>query len=273
MSSIGAMIRREIAPEDEVAHAQFLAERFDEIWIVEDLPFAGGISQLATVLAATDDVVVGHGIAPAPFRNPAALAMEWATLERMFPGRLRCGLGHGVQSWMRDIGEAVDSPLTLIDETHRIVHELLDGSTPEVDGRYRSISGWALEFPPIARPPISLGVVGPKSLALSGRIADGTVLGEGHDPDAVRRARTLIDGGRADAGRSDAHHLTVFVSFFVGSPEDAPTPPPETPVGGELIGAAADVMAGVAALGEAGADSVILVPLTNPGAQFRALDT
>jgi len=93
VTSIGAMIRREIAPEDEVAHAQFLAERFDEIWIVEDLPFAGGISQLAMVLAATEDVVVGHGIAPAPFRNPAALAMEWGTLERMFPGRVRCGLG------------------------------------------------------------------------------------------------------------------------------------------------------------------------------------
>lgn len=271
MVSVGAMIRREIAPEDEVAHAQFLAERFDEIWIVEDLPFAGGISQLAAVLGSTSDVIVGHGIAPAPFRNPAALAMEWATLERMYPGRLRCGLGHGVQSWMRGIGEAVASPLTLIEETHQIVAALLAGETPELDGRYRQMSGWSLEFPPSVAPAIALGVVGPKSLQLSGRIAGGTVLGEGHDPAGVRAARELIDVGRSEAGREDPHHLTVFVSFFIGDPDDAPTPPAETPVGGELIGTPDDVKAGLQALADAGADSVVLVPLTNPEPQFRLL--
>ena len=259
MTSVGAMVRREVAPEDEVAHARMLAERFDEIWIVEDLPFAGGISQMAAVLAGTDDVIVGHGIAPAPFRNPAALAMEWATLARMHPGRVRCGLGHGVQSWMRDIGERVASPLTLIEETHGIVHELLHGGTPEVDGRYRRMSGWALEFPPAVAPPVSLGVLGPKSLELSGRIADGTILPEGQDPSAVRRSIEHIDTGRAAAGRTTPHHVTVFVSFFCGDPADAPTPPPETPQGGELIGSA-------------GADSVVLVPLgPDPATQIQAL--
>ena len=266
------MIRREIAPEDEVAHAQMLAERFDEIWIVEDLPYAGGISQMAAVLAGTEDVIVGHGIAPAPFRNPAALAMEWATLARLHPGRVRCGLGHGVQSWMRAIGEGVDSPLTLIEETHHIAHELLHARTPDFEGRYRQMSGWSLEFPPAVVPPISLGVVGPKSLELSGRIADGTVLGEGHDADGVGRAIAHIDAGRGAAGRTDPHHLTVFVSFFCGDPADAPVPPPETPQGGELIGSVDVIGAGVAALGAAGADSVILVPLgPDPEGQIRAI--
>ena len=272
MTAVGAMIRREVAPEDEVAHALMLAERFDEVWIVEDLPYAGGIAQMTAVLAATDDVIVGHGIAPAPFRNPAALAMEWATLARMFPGRVRCGLGHGVQSWMQAVGEQVASPLALIEETHHIVHELLHGAMPDFDGRYRSMSGWQLEFPPVDVPPISLGVVGPKSLYLSGRIADGTVLGEGHDPAAVQSARQRIDQGRAAAGRVDPHHLTVFVSFFCGDPADAPTPPPETPQGGELMGSAQQIMSGVHALGDAGADSVILVPLgPDPEAQILAV--
>lgn len=272
MVSIGAMIRREIAPEDEVAHARFLADRFDEIWIVEDVPYAGGISQVSAVLDNTENVMVGHGIAPAPFRNPVALAMEWATLERRFPGRLRCGLGHGVQSWMRDIGEAVDSPLAMLEETHQVVAELLAGGTPELEGRYRQMSGWSLEFPPAEAPGIALGVVGPKSLRLSGRIAGGTILGEGHDRAGVRAARELIDAGRREAGRTDHHHLTVFVSFFVGEAADAPQPPPETPVGGELIGTSDDVHAGVRALADAGADSVILVPLTDPEPQFRLLD-
>lgn len=265
------MIRREVPPEDEVAHAQFLAERFDEIWIVEDLLFAGGISQLGAVLAATEDVIVGHGIAPAPFRSPAALAMEWATLERMYPGRLRCGVGHGVQSWMRSIGEGVDSPLMLLEETFTIVAGLLAGQAPELNGRYHQISGRKLEFPPVSTPPVMLGVQGPKSLQLSGRIADGTVLSEGYTPNDVRTAIERIGIGRDAGGRTNTHHVTVFASFFVGDWNDAPTPPQETPVGGELIGNVDDVEAGILALANAGADSVILVPLANPEIQLGML--
>ncbi|MEL6982617.1 MAG: LLM class flavin-dependent oxidoreductase, partial [Actinomycetota bacterium] len=98
----GVMLRREIAPEDEIATARAMAPFVDELWIVEDLPYAGGVAQLGPILAATEDakVTVGHGIAPAPFRHPVALAMEWAALARMYPGRLQAGIGHGVPSWM-----------------------------------------------------------------------------------------------------------------------------------------------------------------------------
>jgi alkanesulfonate monooxygenase SsuD/methylene tetrahydromethanopterin reductase-like flavin-dependent oxidoreductase (luciferase family) len=106
MTRIGAMLLREIPPEDLQVAARAIAPRLDELWIIEDLNWAGGVSQLAMVLDATDDdtsgrPVIGHGIAPAPFRNPAALAMEWATLDRRFPNRIVGGIGHGVPDWMR----------------------------------------------------------------------------------------------------------------------------------------------------------------------------
>ena len=34
-----------------------------------------------------------------------------------FPGRFKAAIGHGVQDWMRSIGEQVESPLTLLRET------------------------------------------------------------------------------------------------------------------------------------------------------------
>ncbi|MDG2026398.1 MAG: hypothetical protein P8J50_04760 [Acidimicrobiales bacterium] len=106
MTRIGAMLLREIPPEDLQVAARAIAPRLDELWIIEDLNWAGGVSQLAMVLDSTDDdtsgrPVIGHGIAPAPFRNPAALAMEWATLDRRFPNRIVGGIGHGVPDWMR----------------------------------------------------------------------------------------------------------------------------------------------------------------------------
>lgn len=68
--SVGAMIRREIPPGDVPEHARRIQEGFDELWVVEDLPYAGGISQVAAVLDATTDVIVGHGIAPLRSETP-----------------------------------------------------------------------------------------------------------------------------------------------------------------------------------------------------------
>ena len=56
------------------------------------------------MLGATERLTIGLGLIPVPLRNVAVLAMELATLQRMFPGRLRVGVGHGVQDWMGQVG-------------------------------------------------------------------------------------------------------------------------------------------------------------------------
>jgi len=255
------MIRREIPPRDVAAVARDLQHGYDELWVVEDLPYAGGISQATVALEVTDNVRVGHGIAPAPFRNPAALAMEWATLAEMYPGRFIAGIGHGVQSWMAQIGEKVNSPLTLLEETISSVRRLLAGETVSVHGRYVHLDELALTYPPRTPPMVVAGVRGPKSLVLSGRVADGTVLSEGFGPDRVRQARELIDQGRESAGRAEPHHLTVFTGFYTGLPDGYGSQNSQTP--NEWVAVcetAAETAAKVQALIDAGVDSVVLVP-------------
>jgi 5,10-methylenetetrahydromethanopterin reductase len=255
------MIRRDVAPEDVVQHAIDLASSFDELWVVEDLPFAGGVSQMAAILEATQDVVVGHGIAPAPFRTPAALAMEWATLERMYPGRVACGLGHGVQTWMSQLGEQVDSPLTLIRETCSAVRQLLAGDTVTTAGRYVTIDHVVLEFPPLTPPPVSLGVMGPRSLENSGAVADGTILCEAHGPTEIAAALDRIRVGQAAEKRGPEHRVTVYAAFHVGDEADI-VRNPDAPVGWEAVSDdPAKVAESIASLFDAGADSAVLVPL------------
>lgn len=269
------MIRRDVPPEHVGIHAASLAPLYSELWVVEDLPFAGGISQLSEVLRHTDDCVIGHGIAPAPFRNPMALAMEWATLARIHPGRLRCGLGHGVQGWMADIGERVDSPLTLLEETVVATRALLAGRDPQLEGRYREISGWNLEFAPHPVPDVSIGAVGPKTLELSGRVADGTIIPEGHGPDHVDRAVEIIAAGRVRAGRTEPHRLTLFVGFFYGPMEERPQPPSEEMIRGwEVVGDSSDQVADlVGQLLETEVDSIVLVPYGDPQSQLELMAT
>ena len=259
--SIGAMLRREIPPGELTAAARALDGVYDELWIVEDLPYAGGIAQLTAVLAATEHARIGHGIAPAPFRNPVALAMEWSALAEMYPGRLIAGVGHGVQEWMGQIGAKVSSPLTLLEETLVTVRGLLAGDEVTIDGRYVTVDGVKMEFPPKVVPPVLAGVMGPRSLRLAGAHSDGTVLPEGHGPDEVASARTRIDQGRDAADRTDRHHLTVFAAFFADSGE-LPEIPAEVSSSwlavGDDIG---EVTAKLIDLIDSGIDSLILVPI------------
>jgi alkanesulfonate monooxygenase SsuD/methylene tetrahydromethanopterin reductase-like flavin-dependent oxidoreductase (luciferase family) len=261
-TSIGAMIRREIPPGDVPEHARRIQEAFDELWVVEDLPYAGGISQVAAVLDATTDVVVGHGIAPAPFRNPVALAMEWSTLAELHPGRFSAGIGHGVQGWMDQIGDRVESPLTLLRESVEALRRLMAGETVSVDGRYVQIDDVALEFPPDIPPLVSTGVSGPRSLRLSGAVAEGTILAEKNGPVEIRTAAGLIAEGQAEAGVIGHHRLTVFGAFYVGDLEDLP----EKDQGGKDAWAAIAtrpdaVSEQLQSLIDAGADALILVPI------------
>ncbi len=262
-ASIGAMIRRDIPPSGVVEHAKAIEHGFDELWIVEDLPFAGGISQAAAVLAATESVSVGHGIAPAPFRNTAALAMEWATLAGFWPGRFIAGLGHGVQSWMEQVGDRAASPLTLLKESTLAIRRLLAGESVTVDGRYVQLDAVQLKFPPADPPLVLAGVTGPKSLLLAGAVADGTVLPEGHGPKEIERALQLIDLGREEAKRTDRHHLTVFAGFYVGPADglDEPNPDADPSFSWAAIAEQPDAAAAeLQTLIDAGADSIVLVP-------------
>lgn len=261
VTSIGAMIRREIPPGEVAAVARSLQHSYDELWVVEDLPYAGGISQATVVLEVTESIRVGHGIAPAPFRNPAALAMEWATLAEMYPGRLIAGLGHGVQSWMAQVGERVASPLTLLEETIASVRSLLAGETVSYDGRYVQLDDVKLTYPPHTPPPVVAGVTGPRSLELSGAVADGTVLSEGLGPDDVGKARQLINRGRAAAGRTEPHLLSVFTGFYTGPSDGYGSQNSQTANSWVAVSETVEETAAkLQSLIDTGIDSLVLVP-------------
>jgi 5,10-methylenetetrahydromethanopterin reductase len=298
---IGVMYRCDNPPENLPAYAR-LVERlgYDELWVVEDCFFAGAVSAAAAAAAATERLRVGIGILPAGFRNPALAAMELSSLGRMFPGRILAGFGHGVAEWVEQVGAGHPSPLAVLGETVEAVRELLAGYKINISGRHVRLTDVALEFPPTAPLPIATGVRGERSLRLSGRVADGTILAEGASADYVRWARERIDEGRREAGRTDPHRLTVYVhlDFDEGRrsarreiaarlADGRPLPPPDRELADEVamlvsrtsgldelaealpehyvdrFAAAGDAhrcARSLAALQEAGADALVLVP-------------
>ncbi|MBC8092335.1 MAG: LLM class flavin-dependent oxidoreductase, partial [Pseudonocardia sp.] len=68
------MLRREVLPEHTARYARAVERLgFDELWVVEDCFYAGGIAAGAVALASTDAITVGLGVLPAVLRNPAEI--------------------------------------------------------------------------------------------------------------------------------------------------------------------------------------------------------
>lgn len=210
--NLGIMFRREFPPETLPEFARQTEHAgFDELWVVEDCFYGSGIASAATALACTETLTIGLGIMPAVARNPVFTAMEIATLARIYPGRFLPGIGHGMEKWMRQIGAFPPSQLAALEETTLAVRRLLAGERFSYDGDQIHLDQVELVHPPEVVPPVSLGVRGPKSLALSGRLADGTILAEYASPAYVAWAREQILSGQHEASHPGGHRLTVFV--------------------------------------------------------------
>jgi alkanesulfonate monooxygenase SsuD/methylene tetrahydromethanopterin reductase-like flavin-dependent oxidoreductase (luciferase family) len=212
--NLGIMFRREHPPE-ELPNFAIKAEaaEFDELWVVEDCFYGSGIASAAVALAHTKSISVGLGIMPSVVRNPVFTAMEIATLARLYPGRFFPGIGHGMANWMKQIGAFPKSQLVALEEATYTIREILSGKQLDYKGQQVQLNQVELVFPPDQIPPISLGVRGPKSLAISGSVADGTILAEFASPAYVSWAKSIIEKNKPEAKE---HRITVLVFACVG---------------------------------------------------------
>jgi alkanesulfonate monooxygenase SsuD/methylene tetrahydromethanopterin reductase-like flavin-dependent oxidoreductase (luciferase family) len=289
VTSIGAALPH-VAHRDLVASGRALDElRFDELWLVEDCFEYGGVSAAAAILASTERVGVGVGLFPVAVRNPAILAMELATIAELFPGRMTAGVGHGVESWMRQIDARPRDRLVALRELLITVHGLLAGETASIDGGWAHLEDVVLAQPPAVPPPLVVGTTGARGISIAAEHADGLLLCEGSGPAAVRWARARLGPDprlvvyawlRIEDSVSQAlEALTPWVDRWeqIGRyPQLLELARSEPGYDGALApvlalaGPAAACAEGVQRLAEAGADAVVLSPVgDDPPAQLR----
>jgi 5,10-methylenetetrahydromethanopterin reductase len=193
--SLGAVFPARAPVESLPAYARTVeAAGLDELWLVEDCFLSGGLTMAATALAVTERIRVGIGLLPAVMRNPALAAMEIATLARLHPGRFTVAIGHGVPSWMAQIGAAPKRRMTALEEVVTTIRELLRGETVTFDGSAVHLDEVVLENPPDVVVPIVIGTTGPRGLKLAGQCADGFLLPEGCGPGFVEWATEAAAG-------------------------------------------------------------------------------
>ena len=201
-----------LASEDwEQASAYVVeAERLgvDCVWSAEAWGH-DAVTPLAFVAARTSRIRLGTGIMQAGTRTPALVAMTAMSLAAMSRGRFLLGLGVSgpqvIEGWH---GIRFERPVQRIREIVEIVRRATRGERLEFKGSVYELplpggEGKALRSAAKPQPniPVYLATLSPKSLEMTGEIADGW-LGTSFMPDHARVFFDHLETGARRAGRS-----------------------------------------------------------------------
>jgi alkanesulfonate monooxygenase SsuD/methylene tetrahydromethanopterin reductase-like flavin-dependent oxidoreductase (luciferase family) len=190
-----------------------------DVFSLQDHPYIGErldtYASIGFVLGQTQRIAGLANVTNLPTRPAAMLARTVTSLSALSGGRIVLGMGAG-GLWDRISGMGVPrlSPGAAVDafEEAIVLVKKLSGGGPPVtfEGRYYQVS--QIEPAPVAAPPVWTGSVGPKSLAATGRVADGWIPGHAADWRSERylTSRPVIDEAAIAAGRDPDEIRTVF---------------------------------------------------------------
>jgi coenzyme F420-dependent oxidoreductase len=192
---------------------------YEHAWLPETWG-RDAVTSLTSMALGTEEIGLGPSIWNVYSRSPALIGQTAATLQEVSDGRFRVGLGPSgpavIQGWH---GEQFDRPLRRTRETIDIVRKVLLGETVNYDGDCFTVGGFRLRCdPPETPPPIDAAAMGPKSVELAGRFADGwhAIV---FTPDGLRdRLEDLRRG--AELGDRDPDDVRVTLSLTCCALED-----------------------------------------------------
>jgi alkanesulfonate monooxygenase SsuD/methylene tetrahydromethanopterin reductase-like flavin-dependent oxidoreductase (luciferase family) len=210
-----------------------MVERADQdgldLFSLSDHPYIGerldAYASIGFALGRTRHIAGFANVTNLPTRPAPMLARTVTSLSALSGGRVVLGMGAG-GLWDRisDMGVprlTPDDAVRAFEEAIILVKQLSGGGPPVTfEGRYHRVE--QIEPAPVAAPPVWTGSVGSKSLAATGRVADGWIPGHAADwlSERYRASRPIIDDSAVAVGRDPREVRTIF--NFPGRITDRP---------------------------------------------------
>lgn len=171
------------------------------VWYGQHLRYDSGT--LAVLAAGRSQTVrVGAGIVPAYPRHPVALAAQALTIDVATDHRFRLGVGPSHRRTIEGIyGLEYRSPARYLEEYLTVLRELLAQRRTDFDGRFLTVHA-QLDIPEARPVPLFTGALGPRSLRLSGRLADGNITYLAGPRTIEEHVRPHLDDGAVAASRA-----------------------------------------------------------------------
>lgn len=198
------MLSSELAPGELKSLSQLAEEvGYGEIWYTDQRFWRDCYTGLALIAGCTERVRIGPGVNDPFTRHPALIAMAIATLDEISGGRAQLGIGVG-GSGIAEMHLPKMRPVLALREAMELINLMLQGGKVDYTGEIFQLNGGSLGFTPV-RPhiPIHVATHGPQVLKLSGRMADGVLLGNMGTREAVDRATGIVRTGEQIASRPD----------------------------------------------------------------------
>jgi 5,10-methylenetetrahydromethanopterin reductase len=202
------------------------AAGFDSVWVAETRMTRDGFTAVAAIAAQTQAIRVGTGIVNVFTRNPVLMAVSFASLEELAPGRILMGLGTGSPKILAPQGVPFDKPLTRLREYVEVITRLVRGEVVTYSGETVEVTDACIEDRLSSdegetRPhvPLYLGTTGPKALEFAGEVADGVLMNGCLPADYVASRMELLDRGARRKGRT-LEDIEVAMSIVVSPHED-----------------------------------------------------
>ncbi|MEU4391461.1 LLM class flavin-dependent oxidoreductase [Kribbella sp. NPDC023855] len=198
-----------------------LAEQADrdglDLFSLSDHPYLPDLldayATLSFVLGRTTRISALANVTNLPLRPAPMLARTASSLTAVSDGRFVLGLGAG-GAWdkITTMGVPRVSPAEAVEafEQAMILVRQLSGGGPAITDPYSGVTALApSRFP---APPIWTGSNGPKSLAATGRQADGWIPGHAADwlSERYRWSRPIIDEAALSVGRKPSDVATIY---------------------------------------------------------------
>lgn len=186
---------------------------FDSLWLAELTSRATPDPMVGLTWAAarTERLKVGPGVMVLPGRNPAVVAKQLASLDRLSSGRLLVAFGLGLPDPKERAAFPIPHGLTrgqAFDAALALVRRYLSGET---------VDGVRVQPDPVQQPlDLWIGGSSPAALVRAGRLADGW-LPSLITPGEAAEGRETIEREAERAGRRiDPEHFGVTLTYLDG---------------------------------------------------------
>jgi len=207
-----------------------LSETVEQVQYAEELGYEyvslgettgiDGVTLLTTLAERTEEIGLTNDVFSPYSRSPALLGQSALSLHQVSGGRNRLGLGTSspalAERWH---GLDYDQPLRRLRETIEIIRQVNSGERLDYDGEIFQIGGlqYANEVPDDP-PAIDVAALGPKTVELAGRFADGWTP-QFFTPEGLEdRLEDLRRG--AELGDRDPDDVRVALTFRACAHED-----------------------------------------------------
>jgi alkanesulfonate monooxygenase SsuD/methylene tetrahydromethanopterin reductase-like flavin-dependent oxidoreductase (luciferase family) len=190
-----------------------------DLFTVADHPYFGdkldAYALTAFLLGQTERITGMVTVTNLPSRPAPVLARTLTSLSTLSGGRIILGIGAGA-IWDMIVKLGVPrldggAAVRAMAEAITLIRALSGGGDPVTfDGEFYHVSG--LDPAAAPAPRVFTGSVGPKSLAVTGALADGWIPPGGSDwlSHLYRESRPRVDAGAVAAGRDPAEIVSVY---------------------------------------------------------------